>query len=55
MPGFLLRKARSLNRSRLLMVFDLALDDDHLLLQEGVLGNEPGLAAHRILGGPCEQ
>ena len=36
-------------------VFDLALKDDQLLSQEGVLGDELGLAADRILGGSCKQ
>ena len=35
-------------------MFDLALHDDQLLSQEGVLGDELGLAAHSILDGSCE-
>ena len=36
-------------------VFDLALEDDQLVSQEGVLGDKLGPAAHRILGGSCKQ
>ncbi len=38
-----------------LRVFDLALEDDELVPQEGVLGDELGLAAHGIPGSSCEQ
>ncbi len=37
-----------------LRVFDLALQDDQLVPEEGVLGDELGLAAHGILGGSCK-
>lgn len=36
-------------------MFDLALHDDQLLPQEGVLGDKLGLAAHRIFGSSCKQ
>ena len=38
-----------------LRVFDLALEDDQLVPQEGVLGDELGLAADGIPGGSCKQ
>ena len=38
-----------------LRVFDLALQDDQLVPEEGVLGDELGLAAHGIPGGSCQQ
>ena len=38
-----------------LRVFDLALEDDQLLSQEGVLGDKLGLAANGILGDSRKQ
>jgi len=35
--------------------FDVALQDYQLLPQEGVLGDEMGSTANRILGGSCKQ
>ena len=35
--------------------FGVALEDDQLVPQEGVLSNELGLAANGVLGGSCEQ
>lgn len=38
-----------------LRAFGMALQDDQLVPQEGVLGDELGLAADGILGGSCKQ
>ena len=35
--------------------FDLAMEDDELVPEEGIFGDEMGSTANRILGGSCKQ